>query len=640
MDPLILNRFAPPIRALALALATAAWAHASVWVSPSGDDGNPGTEEQPLRTITRARDIVRTLNRDMADDITVFIGGDYHVDKPVEFGPQDSGTNGFSIVYTAAPGEHPILSGGIRVVGWTVSDHSRNLWSAPVPAGLGDTRDLFVNGTPASRTKGRLLAVFTRNAADAGTAAPDPKAQWKNPRDVVFEANTADSIWSEKTGAAPAFVENAFELLGTPGEWYLDRPSRRIYYTPRPGEDMASADAVAATAEALVVGAGSAGRPLAGLIFKGIRFEYTTCLDPEAAPAAAVRFADAGGIQFLEDEFLHMGTPALGLGPGVDGVTIDGCVFADIARTALKVAGAARVRASESWFSYVATGHPKEGALEVERSTEVVIDHDQIDHFPLAAVVVAGESRPGAVREEANLVSAPMIGFHGAPQAPALPRPPDAGIPPAYRAIAQERFSSTTSPRPPVHVAAEAEDESAYVTWIPSCEDGGSPVTSYTVVSVGGEKTTVSAAAFQVKGYVAISGLDNGRSLSFTVSATNGVGTGPPSLPTASITPSHRRRTKTPAIPAGVSLTTGRAGSTIRITPPAFDGGSPVVSYYVDPGSAGAPVVVEGLDVIHADAAHPVRRDLAGFLPIPPATISVSATNALGDGKPAFVILK
>ena len=62
---------------------------------PSGDDANPGTEEQPLRTIARARDVVRTLNHDMADDITVFIAGEHHLDEPLEFRPEDSGTNGF-----------------------------------------------------------------------------------------------------------------------------------------------------------------------------------------------------------------------------------------------------------------------------------------------------------------------------------------------------------------------------------------------------------------------------------------------------------------------------------------------------------------------------------------------------------------
>ena len=112
---------------LAAALAAVPGANAALWVSPAGDDSGPGTEEQPLRTIERARDLVRTLNANMSDDISVFISGSYRLARPVVFGPQDSGTNGFSVVYTAAPGEHPVLSGGLSVTGWVLSDAARNV---------------------------------------------------------------------------------------------------------------------------------------------------------------------------------------------------------------------------------------------------------------------------------------------------------------------------------------------------------------------------------------------------------------------------------------------------------------------------------------------------------------------------------
>ena len=40
-------------------------------------------------------------------------------------------------------------------------------------------------------------------------------------------------------------VENVFEVLDTPGEWYLDRPQGRLYNLPRPGEDMQTAEVIA-----------------------------------------------------------------------------------------------------------------------------------------------------------------------------------------------------------------------------------------------------------------------------------------------------------------------------------------------------------------------------------------------------------
>jgi hypothetical protein len=616
----------------------AASAHAALWVSPVGDDANPGTEEQPLRTLERARDVVRTLNHDMADDITVFIDGEHHLGRPLELGPEDSGTNGFNIVYTAAPGDHPVISGGTRVVGWALADPARNLWSAPAPPGLDDARALFVNGNPAGRTRARLLAVFSRGAQVAAAGAPGPQAQWKNPADVAFEPPGSAAIWSERTGQQAAFVANAFELLGTPGQWYMDRPARRLYYVPRSGEAMASADVEAAGAAALIAGAGSRDRPISGVIFKGIRFEYTAATGARAvtAPPAAVSFSFAGGIQFLEDEFVHMGTPAIALGPEVESCTVDGCAFADISWSAVEVRAASRIRIADSRISYVASEHEREGAVEVAQSDDVSVEHCQIDHFPSAAILrTGGQSAPP--READNLVSAPMIRFHGTGRETGEVAPPagEPGVPQAYGAILGERFSSSTVPGPPSDVSAEAEDEFAYVTWIPSCLDGGSPVTSYIVAPSEGAKIAVTADDFMAKGYVAIGGLENGRAVTFTVSAVSALGASPPSLPTAAVTPGHKRRLKPPQAPAGIAVATDSAGSVVRITPPPADGGSPVTAYVLGAGKGGREFLVEGLDVIHEDGAHPVQRRLEGFPPPGASEVTVAARNAAGEGKPA-----
>ena len=630
---------ARPICLLAAALALAAAAHAAIWVAADGDDRNAGTEEAPVHTLERARDLVRTQNRDMADDVTVFLAGTFHLDQPVEFGPGDAGSNGFNVIYMPAPGAHPVVTGGYPITGWELKDKAANLWSAPAPAGLRDTHDLFVNGSPVRRTRGRLLQVFARAGGDE-SGAPAAEAHWKNLGDVIFEPARPGAIWSERGGTPPFFVENAFEFLGTPGEWYFDRPGGRIYYTPRPGEDLATADVVAAAAPALLLAAGTRDRPLAGLIFKGIRFEYTSQPDPFKEPGAAVSVSAAAAVQFLEDEFVHLGTPALQLGPGLDGATVDGCLFGDIAWSAVQVTAANQIRLAESRISYASSRHGEAGAIAVSASTAVTVEHDQIDHFPRVAILHKSGTEAD-LTEDANLVAPPLLQLHGVPAfATADPAEGELGVPPAYQFLLDARLAAPTVPNPPDDVSAEAEDGFAYVTWIPTGLDGGSPVTGYVVSASNGAKAEVSSNDFQGKGYVVFAGLENNHAVAFTVTAVNAQGAGPASLPTAAVKPFRKRKLRTPPAPASVSVTPARAGLQVHIVPAAADGGSPVISYAVTSAPDSVRNVLEGLDVVRADAAHPVVRRIEGFPPEHSESVSIAGTNAAGEGDASVMKLR
>jgi hypothetical protein len=93
----------------------------TIVVSPSGSDTAPGTAARPLRTLAAAQPRARLAAQ--SRDVTVLLrDGTYQQDTPLVFTAQDSGRPGHPVTWTAAPGEHPVVSGGIRVAGWSRQD--------------------------------------------------------------------------------------------------------------------------------------------------------------------------------------------------------------------------------------------------------------------------------------------------------------------------------------------------------------------------------------------------------------------------------------------------------------------------------------------------------------------------------------
>ncbi len=218
----------------------------SVYISPTGDDANPGTEARPFRTLEKARETIRTA---ASQGATVYLrGGAYTLDRAFVLGPEDSGSAGAPVVYQAYMGEKPVLSGGARISGWR--DRGAGLWQAAAP--IPDFRQLYVNGRRAMRARGPVPpgarfegrdGVFTSNAA---------VAKWGNPQDIelVFDIQwerdilkvlkiepvaggavfrmlepyfTLARMKEGKQIELPTHIENALELVDEPGEWYLDR---------------------------------------------------------------------------------------------------------------------------------------------------------------------------------------------------------------------------------------------------------------------------------------------------------------------------------------------------------------------------------------------------------------------------------
>src|ERR1051325_3714602 len=152
----------------------------SFFVSPSGDDANPGTKAKPFETLSRAQAAVRHTER--RGKITVYLrGGTYYQPETLVFTAEDSGLAGAPVIWQAWRNEQPVVSGGVKLtLKWeTFRD---GIMKAQVPPGF-TTDQLFVNGTRQILARypnfDSSVRIFNGYAKDA--FSPERAARWSDP---------------------------------------------------------------------------------------------------------------------------------------------------------------------------------------------------------------------------------------------------------------------------------------------------------------------------------------------------------------------------------------------------------------------------------------------------------------------------
>jgi hypothetical protein len=314
---------------LPLAPSAAAATAITLYASPSGS-GSTCSSSAPC-ALSGAQSAVRTqVAANSGANVSVQLAdGVYRLSSTWSFGASDSGTAGHPVVWQAAPGAHPVISGATQITGWTQIGSS-GVWSAPVPAGS-NSRQLYVNGqeapvamaTPASLGfKGSWTGSSTGYSISADTTAltwfgsltasqvagvefdyPGGNGAWTESRcrvasfsasaktltmsqpcwtDVTARASFAQGsggLPSMSTSQMPALIENAQTLLGS-GQWFLDTAGSVLYFKPQSGQAMTSLDVELPHLESLVQGAGTLAAPLHDLTFSGLQFSYATWNSP------------------------------------------------------------------------------------------------------------------------------------------------------------------------------------------------------------------------------------------------------------------------------------------------------------------------------------------------------------------------
>lgn len=309
---------------------------ADIYVSASGNDNGDGSKSNPYRTLSKAKEAVRSMDKTKGDIVVEFADGFYPVNDTIEFTSADSGNDKCTIYYRAASGASPVISGGKKIEGtWQVADDvdwlSGSLKAYKIPLVRDKKlRALYVNGERASMTskvikpvgsigsysvtKGQAdWAWHSRSGMSAGTkfAADCPlSADTRNPHNIELDSSSrwarqvvcvdylnkaADGTveaylqmpygafaqnlgWNTAyTAASDNTVTNVFEWLSNPGEFYFDEEGSMLYYIPREGEDINNAEVVVPELDTIIEmkGDNPQEKYVEDIVFDGIEFAYS-----------------------------------------------------------------------------------------------------------------------------------------------------------------------------------------------------------------------------------------------------------------------------------------------------------------------------------------------------------------------------
>ncbi len=335
-------------------------------VSPSGDDSNCGTAKKPLKTFTAAQHAARGTKATV-----LFHEGTYYLSETAILTVEDSGTT-----YSAAPGEMAVISGGTRLEPrW--EPFRDGIMKTMVPAGA-SIDQIFVNGAtqPMARYPNFDPSIRPYGGYAADAFSPERAARWANPAggfmhalheahwggyhyritgkiekgELVYEGGWQHN--NKQMGIHPEYryVENIFEELDAPGEWYHDEITATLYYKPVDGMDLGAAVIEIAGLPCLIGFKGTAERPVRDVTLRGFVFRHAARTFMETREpllrsdwtiyrGGAVAIEGTEGCTVADCEFDHVGGNAIFVNGYNRRTVVRGCHIHDIGTSGVAFVG-------------------------------------------------------------------------------------------------------------------------------------------------------------------------------------------------------------------------------------------------------------------------------------------------------------
>lgn len=419
------------------------------YVSPEGNDEWSGTlpapngdgTDGPFHTIVKARNELQTRRNfhPQTEDIKILIREGVY--KPLDFRANDSGQNGFQIIYQNFPGETPIISGGITLMDWEPDD--KNIYTTTVDK---EFSVLYENGetsVPARHPNRDPKAISPGKHAylKIASAYPeheyegfyfDPKTfpvlndwsrlemvtwnggglgefHWRTYpgeiRELSYHDNTilADLMgisprWVDMLGPGTEyFIQNSLELLDAPGEFFLD--GDKLYYWPL-ALPIENQTIIAPQTRVLINLVGNESDPVKNITFQGLDFRYTDVRDltTENETAFAIYLEHAQQITFDGNRFQQVGGVGIHTnGNGVQDITIQNNLFLYIGGSAIQIRGDWG-SSPESNGHLILNNHihhtgtivPSARGIEISIGSHNRIAHNLLHDIPKGAIGIGG----------------------------------------------------------------------------------------------------------------------------------------------------------------------------------------------------------------------------------------------------------
>lgn len=446
--------------------------------SEKGKENTDYGYKNPLKTVNQALQAAQQLAGQKQDMYIILMPGRHAVTSELAITEaMTDGTHKLTFV-SYDKNDKGIISGATDISG-KFSEYENGIWRAPVTVGT-QSRQLYVNGVKAIKARTRdldttdIINTSTRSSSNVQqlgtlgvlkTSLPEFTVlkDAKRPEDLEFvffamwtmNRCQAASITDNGDGSisfnmdspgwhtlntqyntyarTPLYIENAYEFIDEPGEWYLDSVDGYVYYMPRANDNMDTAEVMLPKLDNdeqyLLSIDGTDAESVQNVTFDNVAFSHTTWNRPNTAvghaatqnnlltdyysEVGATRYSEerlrtiesaidvqnASNITFTGCEFSRLGGNGIRIFWNVQDCEIRGCEFYNISSSAIHIgdynteddtkfgklkngANLSDITISDNYIHHVAEDFWSAGAVGVAWAQNVLIQHNEIAYIP------------------------------------------------------------------------------------------------------------------------------------------------------------------------------------------------------------------------------------------------------------------